>query len=61
MNKIKTLGELKKSNYIERSIKVEMAENLSAKLLKKEAIFPKIHGYEDTVIPQKDLIIGEVR
>lgn len=52
MNKIKTLAELKKSNYVERSIKIEMAENLSAKLLKKEIIFPKIHGYEDTVIPQ---------
>ena len=31
---------------------MEMAENLSAKLLRKEVIFPKIHGYEDTVIPQ---------
>ena len=52
MNKITTFGELKKSKYVERSIKVEMAENLSTKLLKKEVIFPKIHGYEDTVIPQ---------
>ncbi|HMV42386.1 MAG TPA: hypothetical protein PK079_12795 [Leptospiraceae bacterium] len=52
MSEIKTFGELKKSNYIERSIKIEMAENLSAKLARKENIFPKIHGYEDTVIPQ---------
>ena len=52
MKEIRTFGELKKSNYIERSIKMEMAENLSAKLLNKEIIFPKIHGYEDTVIPQ---------
>jgi magnesium chelatase subunit I len=52
MNEIKTLGGLKKTNYKEKSIKVEMAENLANKIRNKETIFPKIHGYEDTVIPQ---------
>jgi magnesium chelatase subunit I len=52
MNQIKTFGELKNSNYKERSIKIEMAENLSLKIRNKETIFPKIHGYEDTVLPQ---------
>ena len=51
-NLAKTLGELKKSGYIERPIKVEMAENLVQRLKNKEHIFSGIHGYEETVIPQ---------
>lgn len=51
-----TLGELKKSEYSEllvddRSVKDEMRANLICKLKKKEALFPGIVGYEDTVIP----------
>ncbi|MBE7412877.1 MAG: hypothetical protein L6Q54_01315 [Leptospiraceae bacterium] len=46
------LAQLKKSEYRERPIKVEMAENLSLKIKNKEKIFPEIHGYDDTVIPQ---------
>src|SRR5580693_7172766 len=48
---IKTLGELKKSEYKSRSIKEELRENLIVKLKKKEKIFEGILGYEDTVIP----------
>lgn len=51
MNKIKTLGELKKSGYQSRSIKEEVRQNLIAKLQKNESSFPGIVGYEDTVIP----------
>jgi len=52
MNEIKTLGQLKASNYKERPIKVEMAENLSTKIRNNENLFPYIHGYDDTVVPQ---------
>ncbi|MEO5564164.1 MAG: magnesium chelatase [Chitinophagaceae bacterium] len=51
MNKIKTLGELKKSGYRPRGIKEEIRQNLIAKLKEKESTFPGIVGYEDTVIP----------
>ena len=49
---IKTLGELKKSGYVSRSIKDELRANLINKLKNKESIFEGILGYEDTVIPQ---------
>jgi len=51
-----TLGELRKSEwtpeYVARSVKDELRDNLIAKLRAKEAIFPGIVGYEDTVTPQ---------
>jgi magnesium chelatase subunit I len=49
--KIKTLGELKKSGYQPKSIKEEIRRNLICKLQKKETTFSGIIGYEDTVIP----------
>ncbi|MBP9097734.1 MAG: magnesium chelatase [Ferruginibacter sp.] len=52
--KIKTLGELKKSGYITRSIKDEIRHNLVKKIKAKENAFPGILGYEDTVIPDTE-------
>lgn len=52
MLNIKTLGELKESGYIYKNIKDEMAKNLASKLYNSEPVFPNIHGYEDTVLPQ---------
>ena len=49
---IKTLGQLKESGYISKTIKDELRDNLIAKLKKKENIFKGIIGYEDTVIPE---------
>ena len=49
---IKTLGELKKSNYKFLSIKDELRENLIKKLQSQEPIFDGIYGYEETVIPE---------
>lgn len=49
--KIKTVGELKKSDYKIRSIKDELRENLILKMGKKESVFTSIYGYEDSVIP----------
>ena len=51
---INTLGELKKSGYISRSIKDEIRENLIKKIKAKENAFPGILGYEDSVIPDTE-------
>ncbi len=51
LTSIKTLGELKQSGYVSRSIKTELRENLIQKLRRKEPVFEGIWGYEDTVIP----------
>lgn len=50
--KIKTLGDLKKSGYISKSVKQEMRDNLISFLQKGENPFTGIQGYDDTVIPQ---------
>src|ERR1700750_3437340 len=51
---IKTLGELKKSGYVPKSIKDELRENLIKKIKAKENPFPGILGYEDSVIPDTE-------
>lgn len=51
INRVKTLGELKKSGYITRSVKEEIRKNLICKLQKNESTFKGIIGYEETVIP----------
>ena len=48
---IKTLGELKQSEYRSRSVKEELRENLISQLKNKEGGFEGIIGYEDSVIP----------
>ena len=54
ITKIKTLGELKKAGYKNRSVKEEIRENLIRKLQNKETTFPGIIGYEDSVIPDTE-------
>ncbi len=49
-----TLGELKKSGYVTKSIKDEIRENLIKKMKAKENPFPGILGYEDSVIPDTE-------
>jgi magnesium chelatase subunit I len=51
---IKTLGQLKESNYKPRSVKEELRENLIKKIGKKEVTFRGIIGYEDSVIPDTE-------
>ena len=51
------LGELKRSSWSEekiagRTIRQELRENLLQKMEKGEPLFPGVHGYDDTVIPQ---------
>src|SRR6201998_1475156 len=54
----KTLGELRTStNWSERrladrSLRQEVRENLLCRMEKGETLFPGVHGYDDTVIPQ---------
>ena len=52
-----TLGDLRRSRWSEeriasRSVRDEMRENLLHMLERREALFPGIIGYEDTVVPQ---------
>jgi len=54
IQKIKTLGELKKSGYKNLSIKDEIRKNLIEKIKSNENPFTGIIGYEDTVIPDTE-------
>jgi magnesium chelatase subunit I len=56
-NKPATLGELRKlpgyaPGTARRSVKDELRANMLAKLDSGETLFPGIHGYEETVLPQ---------
>jgi magnesium chelatase subunit I len=55
--KAQTLGELRNSpgfeaRRAERSVKDEMRQNLLGAIANREQLFPLVHGFEDTVIPQ---------
>src|SRR5882757_5953531 len=54
ITKVKTLGDLKKTGYKNRSVKEEIRGNLINKLNNKETTFPGIIGYEDSVIPDTE-------
>ncbi len=58
---IRTLGQLKESGYRPRTTREEIRLNLLAKLRNKDALFPGIHGYDDTVIPavENALLCGQ--
>ncbi|HEX9222648.1 MAG TPA: hypothetical protein VF860_04905 [Candidatus Acidoferrales bacterium] len=55
--KAETLGELQKSSGFDarragRTVKDEMRQNLLRAIETGEQLFPGVHGYDDTVIPQ---------
>ena len=52
IEKITTLGELKKAGYQSKSIKDELRDNLIENIKNKVTTFEGIHGYENTVIPE---------
>ncbi|MER2206599.1 MAG: ATP-binding protein [Rhodococcus sp. (in: high G+C Gram-positive bacteria)] len=56
----KTLGELRASGHVQRSVKEELRENLLAALRDGRDPWPGIVGFEDTVAPQLEraLIAG---
>jgi magnesium chelatase subunit I len=51
MTRPKTLGELRDSGYRPRPVKLEMRENLIARLGSGDPLFPGIAGYDETVVP----------
>jgi magnesium chelatase subunit I len=57
IEKINTLGKLKKAGYKSKSIKEEMRENLEVKLKEGKLIFENIIGYENSVVPQLERAI----
>jgi len=48
---IRTLGALTESGYRPRSVREELRANLIRKLEAREALFPGIVGYDETVVP----------
>ncbi len=56
-NHIQTLGQLKAAGYRSRHIKDEMRENLVNKLQQHNVVFPGIHGYDHTVLPDLETAI----
>lgn len=54
---IATLGQLKKSGYVSKSIKNELRDNLINKIEAGETVFPGIVGFDDTVIPDVERAI----
>ena len=51
IKKISTLKELKKSNYVSKSIKQELRDNLLIKMKNGEPVFKGVLGFDQTVIP----------
>ncbi|MGA0565732.1 sigma 54-interacting transcriptional regulator [Rathayibacter sp. KR2-224] len=49
---IRTLGELKASGHVQKSLRAEVRDNLLMKLRTGEDPWPGVHGFESTVIPQ---------
>ena len=49
---IRTLGELKRAGYQALPVRMEMRNNLLARLRSKEQILPGIVGYDETVLPE---------
>ncbi len=54
---ISTLGELKKSGYISKSIKDELRHNLREKIKSGNPVFEGVHGFENSVIPELERAI----
>jgi magnesium chelatase subunit I len=51
LSRARTLGELKESGYEPRTIRAELRENLIERIRRKEALFPSMIGYDETVVP----------
>ena len=52
MDRPRTLGQLRATDYRPRGVKQELRDNLIAKLRAGEPVFPGIVGFDRTVIPQ---------
>ena len=49
---VKTLGDLRESGYQSRSVRDELRTNMVRMIRSNETLFPGLHGYQETVIPQ---------
>ncbi|MDQ3504002.1 MAG: sigma 54-interacting transcriptional regulator, partial [Actinomycetota bacterium] len=47
-----SLGALRASGHVHKPVKVEIRDNLLARLAAGETVFPGILGFDDTVLPQ---------
>jgi magnesium chelatase subunit I len=47
-----TVGQLRASGHVQRSVRAELRDNLLAKLAAGDDPWPGMHGFDDTVIPQ---------
>ncbi len=56
----RTLGALRASGYLARTLREEIRANLLERLRTGETLFPGIHGYDDSVVPavQNALLCG---
>ena len=52
MKQAKTLGRLRKSGWLSRTVKEEIRQNAIKRIQEGEERFPGVLGYENTVIPQ---------
>ena len=52
MKQAQTLGRLRKSGWLSRTVKEEIRQNAIKRIQKGEELFPGVLGYENTVIPQ---------
>lgn len=57
IDKIKTIGDLKKQKYQSKNIKDELRDNLILKIKEGVSAFEGIHGFEETVIPELERAI----
>jgi len=48
----RTLGQLRESGHVQKSLRIELRDNLVAKLVAGEDPWPGLHGLDETVIPQ---------
>ncbi|KAA1418983.1 magnesium chelatase [Nocardioides humilatus] len=49
---LSTVGELRASGHVHKSLRTEIRDNLLARLAAGEDPWPGLHGFQDTVIPQ---------
>jgi magnesium chelatase subunit I len=48
----RTLGQLRESGHVQKSLRTELRDNLLAKLVAGDDPWPGLHGFDETVIPQ---------
>jgi magnesium chelatase subunit I len=48
----RTLGQLRRSGHLQKPLRIELRDNLVAKLAAGDDPWPGMHGFDDTVLPQ---------